>query len=305
MKVYNIKKETINKFTSLLNNSSDFKETVQGLWEKELSSPEWCFVIEEKGKLMGRVGYWASKDEKENIRIFGLLLPWERKDTLSIGKRLLNESIEMMKKQGAKTVNYQLHSDEKGNLALKKELLETVGMENIQKKKSFYLEKNSFNSVNQNRLTYKSLEEIGEEKFIGIIKKVTRETLDKEDELSVLNFGAEEHARNHFNDLKSIDFSPENWFIAYNKNNIIGLVIPQKFNNKVGAINYIGVISEERGQGYVIDLLDKGIKNLFERDVSKIIADIDVQNFPMENALLKSGFNEEKKIYVYDFTLKK
>lgn len=71
---------------------------------------------------------------------------------------------------------------------------------------------------------------------------MTRETLDKEDELSVLNFGAEEHARNHFNDLKSIDFYPKNWFIAYKNNNIIGLVIPQKFNNKVGAINYIGVI---------------------------------------------------------------
>jgi len=51
--------------------------------------------------------------------------------------------------------------------------------------------------------------------------------------------------------------------------------------------------------------LDKGIKNLFERDVSKIIADIDVQNFPMENALLKSGFKEEKKIFVYDLILEK
>ncbi len=90
---------------------------------------------------------------------------------------------------------------------MKKELLETVGMENIQKKKSFYLEKYSYTSINKNRLIYKSLEEIGEEKFIEIIKKVTRETLDKEDELSVLNFGAEEYARNHFNDLKSVDFS--------------------------------------------------------------------------------------------------
>ena len=51
MKVYNIKKEEINKFTVLSDNSSDFKETVQGLWEKELSSPEWCFVIEKKVKL--------------------------------------------------------------------------------------------------------------------------------------------------------------------------------------------------------------------------------------------------------------
>ena len=190
MKVYNIKKEEISKFTSLSNNGSDFKKTVQEMWEKELTSPEWCFVIEEKGKIIGRIGYWSSKE-------------------------------------------------------------------------------------------------------------------DKEDEISVLKFGAEEHARNHFNDLKSIDFSPKNWFIAYNEKNIIGLVVPQKFNNEVGAINYIGVIPEERGKGYVIDLLNKGIKNLFKRNVSKIIADIDEQNFPMEKALLESGFKEEKKIWVYDLSLEK
>jgi len=110
MKVYNIKKEEISKFTSLSNNGSDFKKTVQEMWEKELTSPEWCFVIEEKGKIIGRIGYWSSKEDKENIRIFGLLLPWEGEDILSIGKKVLKEIneekfIEMIKKVTRETLD--------------------------------------------------------------------------------------------------------------------------------------------------------------------------------------------------------
>ena len=78
---------------------------------------------------------------------------------------------------------------------------------------------------------------------IGLLKMIKRIFVF----LDCYFHGKEKHARNHFNDLKSIDFSPENWFIAYKNNNIIGLVIPQKFNNEVGSINYIGVIPDERG----------------------------------------------------------
>lgn len=298
MRVYNIQEKEINKFTLSATDNPDFKRIVESLWKDEFSKPAWCFVIEEEGKIIGRIGYWASLDSKEDVRIFGLLLPWEREDLLAIGEKLLKESLQEMKNQGAKYVNYQIHTDEDKPLGTVKRIFKLAGMKQIQAKKSLKLSKESYESITENRLTYKSLKEVGKDLFIEVIKKVTRDTLDKEDELSVSNLGEQKDAKKYFNNLKDIDFSAANWFVGYKSKKIIGLVIPQKLENDLGAINYIGVVPEKRGHGYVMDLLDKGIKNLFNRDIFNVIADIDRSNFPMENALLKLGFKEEKEIFV-------
>lgn len=305
MRVYNIKDKKISKFTEFQGINDGFEDTTKELWKKGLSKPEWWFIIEKDGEIFGRVGYWSSKDDKKNIRIFGLLLKWERENVFKIGKKLLNDSLQMMKNKGAENINYQVHSDDSNNIELIKEILEAVGLKNIQQKKSFYLKSDIYHKDNKNDLTFKSLNEVGKDKFINIIKKVTRKTLDKEDELTVEKSGEEEHAINHYYTLKSIENSPKNWFLGYRESKIIGLVIPQKLNNELGAINYIGVIPNERGKNYVSDLLNKGIINLFNRGVDKIVADIDVHNLPMEEALVNAGFKLEKNIYVYDKNLER
>jgi len=91
--------------------------------------------------------------------------------------------------------------------------------------------------------------------------------------------------------------------LAYSRGVFVGLVIPQLFKEQTGAINYIGVDPKQRGKGYVYDLLDKGIVSLFERKVQSILADIDELNFPMEKSLIKTGFVEEKKLWVLSISL--
>ena len=209
MRVCNIKDNKISKFTEFQGNNDGFEDTTKELWEKGLSKPKWWFIIEKDGEILGRVGYWSSKDNKKNIRIFGLLLKWEREDVLKIGKKLLNYSLQRMKDNGAENINYQVHSDDTNNIELVKKILEAVGLQNIQQKKSFYLKSDIYHKDNRNDLTYKSLNEVGKDKFINIIKKVTRKTLDKEDELSVEKSGEEEHAINHYNTLKSIEYAPK------------------------------------------------------------------------------------------------
>lgn len=298
--IYCIRERDIDKFASLSKDSANYKKTVKSLWDDGLSFPEWCFLFEEEGEIVGRIGYWASLDNPTEIHIFGLILPWDDDNCQLIGQKLINESIQKMKKQDAKTVNYQLHSDEGKAFTLSKQIVELIGMEETQAKKRFVLTKNSLKLKYKNRLLYKSLQEVGQSLFVETIEEVTKETMDREDKLSILQLGDKKAAEDHFHDLKSFDFSVENWFIAYLRDQIVGLIIPQKLTDDIGAINYIGVVPDERGQGYVIDLLDQGIKNLFQRGMEKIIADIDELNYPMEQALLKVGFQkEEKKLLNY------
>lgn len=304
MILFSISEREVDKFASLSEDSANYLKTVQSLWNDRLSYPEWCFVLENDEGIIGRIGYWASLDNQTEINIFGLALPWDRDNWLSIGQKLIIESMQKMKMAGAKSVNYQLHSDDNKFFPLSKQIFELVGMEQIQSKVRFTLTEILYNYRCKNKLFYKSLIETGESLFVQTIEEVTKETLDREDKSSISQFGGKEAAKSLFGILKSLDFSMENWFLAYRGDKIVGLIIPQKFTDDLGAINYIGVTLNERGKGYVLDLLDQGINNLFSRNIKKIIADIDELNYPMEKALIKVGFKkEEKKILTYRLIL--
>lgn len=299
MEVTNITENEQYQFIQVYDQGGRFRETVESLWGDGRSGPGLSFILKEEGEVLGRVGYWTPQNEQENLCLYGLALPWEDENILDIGRTLLSKSMEKLKNQGAKTLTAQLHSSDGRAFSLSKQIFSSLGINQIQAKESFSLTKKDYNTDWENRLDYKSLNEAGEDKFINIIKEVTQNTLDEEDRLNIAEVGEKQAALDHFKMLQSIDSSEENWLLGYLNQKIIGLIIPQHLNNQIGAINYIGVIPEERGNKYGVDLLHRGIKNLFGRDIEKIIADIDKANFPMRNALLESGFKVDKEVLIY------
>jgi len=303
MKVRNITAKELDLFVSLSRNPNQFKKIVQGLWQKNLSTPQSCFILEENNKIIGRVGYWFPSKDSESAMIFGLELPWENKNILKYGEIILNDSFKYLKNQGVKVVDSQLDSSEKGKYELSKKLYKIIDMKIIQSKKRFLLNIKEYDFTEENRLKYISLKKVGKDFFIDIIKRVTKYTLDMEDWLNIKNFGEEKAALHHFKSLKNIDYSPEDWQIGVLKEDVIGLIIPQVLDEDIGTINYIGVVPNKRGNSYGRDLLDRGIKNLIERDINKIIADIDSKNHPMEAALKNMGFRQEKKLLNYRISL--
>jgi len=303
MEVRSIKRNEIDLFLKLDNYPQRVKETVKGLWNKGLSKPKWCFIIKEQGEIVGRVGYWSPEDEK-SVLLFGLLLPWESSSLLKLGKSLLKESMSAMKDYGIKQIDSQIASSDGKKYSLSKILYEQVGLEIIQSKKSYILNTADYKDQVQNRLNYTSLKNESKDLFLDIIIEVTKNTLDNEDRLNIEALGEKEAAEQHFNSLKAIDYSPEDWLIGRLEDEIVGLVIPQMLYEDVGTINYIGVIPDKRGSNYVKDLLAQGIENLIERDITEIIADIDVKNHPMENALQEMGFKEKDKLINYRKRLK-
>ncbi len=104
--------------------------------------------------------------------------------------------------------------------------------------------------------------------------------------------------------LKDIDFNPDWWQVAYNdQSEFVGLVVPQKFDDDCGAINYIGVSPDKRGKGYINDLLLEGSQLIFDANIPKIIADIDVENFPLDKSLNALGFEYERSLVVLKLNL--
>jgi hypothetical protein len=61
-------------------------------WEEGASRPECCFVAEENGQVVGRIGYWGLPAFGIPSVIGFLLLPWEG-NYLEIGTALLRQSV--------------------------------------------------------------------------------------------------------------------------------------------------------------------------------------------------------------------
>ena len=274
----------IGDFIEIKDSKGTFYDTMMSWLEDGITKLEWCFIVENSESFLGRIVYGVYDDELEILDI-------NLKDaTEKIVYKLLQESLEKMKEEGFTRVGCHLYSDKKDFTKYIEGFMK-AGFKVTQEKKSFIWEEGNIVNKPSGRLTFKGLEDMDSEEFIDAIEKVTEGTLDSDDLECVEEFGSKEAATKYFNQLKEIDFNEKWWKLAYAIDcELIGLIIPQKFNDRVGAINYIGVVPEYRGNDYVRDLLIEGIETLRRNNIEKIIADIDVKNYPLDKALIDEGF---------------
>jgi ribosomal protein S18 acetylase RimI-like enzyme len=81
------------------------------------------------------------------------------------------------------------------------------------------------------------------------------------------------------------------WRLAYDPNgSLVGLVQPG-LNESGATIEWIGVVPEQRGRGYVHELLACGMAVLSEARADTIRADTHVRNRAMQRALRQAGFD--------------
>lgn len=280
----------------------ELKELLLKWWEEGRNKPEWCFVAEDAGKFIARVFYAVFPDNPKDLMVFGLYV--DNIEAEEIGVRLINESLDKMKGYKFNTADFHIYSNPGNHFDEYRDMMLSSGFKITQEKKSFRwtgepLPKES------GRLEYKNLRDVGKDAFIEAIKIVTRQTLDGDDKLMVEEIGEELAAEKLFNLLKGIDYNEDWWKLAYINGELIGLIISQKFSNKDGAINYIGVVPQKRGQGFVDDLLINGTRILKEYGIEDVMGDIDVNNFPMEQALIRAGYKFRKPELVMERNLNK
>lgn len=310
MNIRNISYKEIEKFSKLGVNElkgNKFKQQLIQWLNEGRTRLEWCFIAEDNYKFYARIFYFKLPNEPLDLKIGGFYIYAETVEKFDeVGEKLINSSLKEVCLNGIKRLEY--HNHIKDDIWSKRygELLIKCGFNIIQEKKSFIYNCGNISGCNKtcsekdNRLKaletmqnlyFKSLDEIGKEEFVKAIQKVTESTLDEEDLISIRELGAEKAALEYFGILEGIDFNKNWWKVAYvNDNELLGLVVPQKFNDDIGAINYIGVVPEKRGNNFVDYLLMEGTRILKHANIKKVVADIDVKNIPMEQALCRVGY---------------
>lgn len=122
------------------------------------------------------------------------------------------------------------------------------------------------------------------------IERVSADSLDLYTRTERERLGAAGEARQTLDDLLAMDAEPGWWELGYDRTDaLVGLVMPSRAPS-MGTIGYIGVVPEQRGNGYVNDLLARGTAMLLRTSAPVLRADSDLDNSPMADAFARGGW---------------
>ena len=278
---------------------SEVEQYLESMFAAGSMRPEWCFVAEEEGDApLGRVAFWTLPGMEEPFALVLLDVPWDG-DYVGVGTRLLEVVLEEARTLGAEEIEHVIddppmrpqfqHHPHK-----RVELLECVGF-------SFRRETGRFEwrggepPFAPGRLSFRTLEEVGEDAFVEAMREVSEGTLDREIQGELERLGELGAARDFFEYARRVKHDPTSWRLAYAPSGeLAGLVMPAEPPGFL-TIFYVGVVPRMRGQGYVDDLLAAGTATLLEArrwegNDRPLRADTDVANGPMAAAFERAGW---------------
>lgn len=269
---------------------------VEQLLAQGSTRPDWLFVVEDGDHLLGTVGLWTIAGQSEPMDFILLEAPWEDVD-FTVGAALLDYTLEQMRRLGSKTVGHvldmqpiwpqwQTHAEQRAAL------LERFGFKLVRETLRFDWHASQPLPAAPTRLGFRSLAEVGDDAFLDAVARVSDGTLDRSIATDQQEMGRENAARDLFTLVQHLGYEPEWWQLAYTPDDsLVGLSMPNK-GPLVGSIGYIGVVPEQRGHGYIDDLLAQITRTLIQANVERILADTDTGNFPMAAAFRRGGYRE-------------
>ena len=280
--------------------ASDHRREVEQYLDRMFAAssmrPDWCFVAEDEGHPLGRVALWTLPGMEEPFAIVLFDVKWDD-EHVHVGRRLLEEVLAEARTLGAEEIEHVIDDPPmrpqfQHHPRRRIELLEGVGFALRRETGRFEWRAGEPPAVPE-RLTFRTLRDVGEEAFVDAMEIVSEGTLDREILEERQRLGAQRAAREFFDDAQRVEHDPSWWRLAYTPDGqLVGLVMPAEPPGFL-TIFYIGVLPGMRGRGYVDDLLAAGTTLLLERkdDNDKpLIADTDIANTPMAGAFERAGW---------------
>jgi RimJ/RimL family protein N-acetyltransferase len=272
--------------------------------------PEWCFVAEEGDRPLGRVAFWTLPGMEEPFALVLFDVDWEG-DHAAVGARLLRYILDAARALGAEDIEHVIDDPPirpqfQHHAQKRIELLKNSGFY-LRRETGRYEWRGTTPPTDPGRLSFLALEEVGEERFIEAMERVSEGTLDQEIRAEREKLGTRRAAQEFFDDASRVQHDASSWQLAYAPNGeLAGFIMPAEPPGFL-TIFYVGVVPEMRGRGYVNDLLAAGTATLLEaaRENDKpLIADTDISNAPMAAAFERTGWTRfaERQEYVMDLT---
>jgi RimJ/RimL family protein N-acetyltransferase len=265
--------------------------------ERGSTRPEWCFLAEDGGRAVGRVGIVAEPvatvDPSLEYRLIGLWLPWAD-DPLAVGRSLVDEAAGRVIPAGRHPLDFRINPGYQVHADIRRALAGSAGFDLFQEKEGFLWEAARPEPDRApRRLVFRSLGEVGRELFAHTMGRGVAGTLDRADRHYEALVGPEAWGREMFEYLEPAD--EPSWKLALTPDGEpAGYILLSGFDEPDRAtIVHIGVVPEQRGHGYVDDLFGEYNRMARERGFRTSISDVDVENGPMRAAMERNGHRSE------------
>jgi ribosomal protein S18 acetylase RimI-like enzyme len=274
-----------------------YRRLVQG----GATRPEWCHVLRRGGVDIGRVGFRVAATCPPELlgrlparEVFpvGLWLRWDELDWLEAGRFLIERAFEGIRREVPEVLQAIIHQrDERASE--RRRLFEACGMQLFQEKQGYGWRSGDAPPADQSRLTLLTLERAGRDRFRDALGRAGENTLDRNDRFY------REHAgeANWANVLLTLHepAGAGSWLLALDeKGRDVGVVAVSRFGapglgDRTATITFIGVVPEQRGKGYVGDLLRAANEGALRAGFDSMLSDTDVLNTPMASAFVRNG----------------
>jgi RimJ/RimL family protein N-acetyltransferase len=260
--------------------------------------PGWCFVAEDRGRVVGRYAFWnlPKFDTPDSIVLVEAASDQNARD-------LLAHAIAGAREAASKSLIYVLDDPPQWpqwqtDLERRAAWFEAAGFCMRRATARFELKpgdpgpSEATASPAPPRLRYEPIDDVGEAAFLDAIERVSAGSFDQYTIDERERLGPEGEARQTLDELRSMTYEPSWWALAFDADDhLVGLIMPTGAPSFV-TIGYIGVVPEQRGHGYVNDLLARGTATLRRIAAESVIrADTDVSNAPMAAAFERAGYS--------------
>lgn len=287
----------------------NYADRLGRLWESGESKPSWCFLLEEGGEQLGRIGFrvepttsdprWLGSLPPEELFAFGLHLPWEG-DYLGMGRRLLSESLSVIANEVPDLLEVRINNETDSDALARCRLMEACGLGLFQEKQGFSWVDDGIPIKVDDRLKFLSIQEVGGDMYRSVMGPCGEGTLDRNDRYYWGGCGAEAWAEQMTAYVGEAD--SQMWLVAQRGDSAVGFVAVANHDGWGSTIVHIGVIPEQRGNGYIHDLLAAGTAAAQQAGIKTMLSDVDVLNQPMINAMRRAGHRDDHRpwhVWVY------
>jgi RimJ/RimL family protein N-acetyltransferase len=147
------------------------------------------------------------------------------------------------------------------------------------------------------RLTFRP--EPDDDVILDVLRRIAHGSLDAHERKAVEEGGVDAAARNEMEFLRWMPSPRDWWRLAFtDTGELVGLTVPGR-NHSSPVIGIIGVVPEQRGNGYAFDLLVEATHLLVETGVDEITAETDVTNTPMAANFARAGYPiTQERVYL-------
>lgn len=255
-----------------------------------LTRPDWWLVAEDEDeRRIGRLGVRQQYTCDEPLRgdlpehelfVFGVAAPWQS-DAEPVLTSLAEASA------GFGRICWRIgtyHDDAMAKAAAAHE----VGFELFQEKVGFKWT-DTGDAIPPPSLTYRTVEEIGDDSYASVLTKVIEGGVDREAAWYSARMPAGAWGKVMMEFCEPED--RESWLVAWDGDVLVGQVAITAFDPDYGdgTIAWVGVVPEQQGRGHGVELVRQAQRSARTRGFRSLMSDTDTLNVAMQRTFDRTG----------------